>query len=192
VSEAEASRPGGATESPRIPPAQRGSIAQATAQEQFQRAYISAVVATAGCNQSKPDPDVDGIDLHIRQNLNGDIPFCSALDLQLKTTTQSSAVDDLYVSLRLTKPHYNALRTPNVTVPRLLVVMTLPGNVEDWQDQSEEQLRLYRCSYWLSLKGAPAINGGSVTVKIPRQNMFGVESLWELMYRVRAGLDLGS
>jgi hypothetical protein len=178
-----------------IPGAQVGALAIESAQEQFQHAYVSAIIAAARCTSSKPEPDMDGIDLHVRQEIAfGSTPYESALDLQLKSTMQSDAVDSFHVSLKLKKAHYDRLRTPNVTVPRILVVTTLPANVAEWHEQSEECLRLLRCSYWMSLKGFPAIDTASKTIKVPRKNVFSVEALCDLMYRVRANLklDLGA
>lgn len=164
-------------------------LATTTAQEQFQKAYVHAVVTGAGCISARPEPDMDGIDLTIRQTVTAEEAYFSALDVQLKSTTQD-VVDDLYVSQKLTKSHYDTLRSTKISYPRILVVMTVPPDRSDWVNQSEVRLQMMRCAYWVSLAGADPISKGSKVVKVPRANIFAVDALCELMYRVRASLEI--
>lgn len=174
-----------------VPASQAGALPVPLAQEAFQRAYIGAIAAAARCIHSVPSPDVDGIDLTLRQEVHGNDFFESALDLQLKSTSQTDALAADHVKITLSQQHYDRLRTPRVTVPRILIVMTIPADLSDWHRQTEEELRLLRCSYWTSLKGRAEIQTATTTVRVPRANVFSVEALCDLMYRVRAGHELG-
>jgi hypothetical protein len=67
-------------------------------------------------------------------------------------------------------------------VPRVLVVVLLPEAVEDWLQQTEEQLVLRRCGYWLSLADrSESANVSSVTVQLPRTQVFSVSGLRKLL-----------
>ncbi|MFM5980640.1 MAG: DUF4365 domain-containing protein, partial [Sphaerospermopsis kisseleviana] len=51
-----------------------------------------------------------------------------------------------------------------------------------YQDDSETELCLRRCAYWVSLRGQPQTqNTETVTVYIPRKNVFTVDALKNLM-----------
>jgi len=66
-----------------------------------------------------------------------------------------------------------------------------PREENDWTTLTEEHLLLRRCAYWLSLKGREqTANREKIRVSIPRTNLFSVESLQNLMLRVRTGDDL--
>lgn len=157
-------------------------MALSAAQEMFSLAYVGAVIAAARCASGKPEPDVVGIDLNVHQGLDGDPPGFSTLDLQLKCTYQQGAVTETHIKYKLKKAHYDALRTPRVTVPRILVVVVVPPNIEEWLHQSEEEMRILRCGYWISLRDEPATDTASKTVSIPRTNLFTVEALCNLLY----------
>ena len=72
--------------------------------------------------------------------------------------------------------------------PRLLVVLGLPYEEEQWLTITDESLVMRRCAYWLDLKGAEEReNVSSVTVLIPVTNVFNVENLRSLMEQARKG-----
>jgi Domain of unknown function (DUF4365) len=69
---------------------------------------------------------------------------------------------------------------------RLLVLVVFPGDETLWTSQSEEQLLIRGCAYWLSLQGHPAAeNKRTVRLNIPRSNVFSVEGVSTLMDRMR-------
>ena len=112
------------------------------------------------------------------------------LDLQLKSTTRALP-DGESVTFDLDVKNYDDLRDPDVRCPRLLVLLVQPEGEDLWLTQSEEELVLRHCAYWVSLKGRdPTTNQRTVRVTIPRQNVFTVESLRALFERVRTGGDL--
>lgn len=151
--------------------------------EQFSRAYVAAIAAQAGCNSSRPEVDDDSVDIVLSMKGMTNCKRTRAiLEIQLKCTHSadfSGEKEDFPFPLSI--KNYDDLRA-EVIVPRLLVVVHVPKDCQDWTRQTEEQLCLYRCAYWLSLAGRPeSDNNTSVTVHIPRANIFSVEFLKEAM-----------
>ncbi len=67
-------------------------------------------------------------------------------------------------------------------------MVLVPDNPDDWLRQSEAELCLRRCGYWVSLRGQPAMqNQTTVTVFIPRQNIFNTNALKTIMQRLERG-----
>ena len=86
--------------------------------------------------------------------------------------------------------NYDDLRAVTRT-PRILIVLLMPGDAGDWLNQTERELCLRHCGYWLSLAGYPAAqNASSVTVRIPAANMFDRGQLDDLMTKSEAGSPL--
>ncbi len=76
-------------------------------------------------------------------------------------------------------------------MPQLLIVVLVPEEIRDWLSQTQESLCLKRCGYWLSLRGQPPIdNKTSITVEIPRQNIFSPNALKIIMERIAVGESL--
>jgi hypothetical protein len=65
----------------------------------------------------------------------------------------------------------------------------VPENVAEWLRQTEDEMVLKRCGYWVSLFGRPEVpNTTSVTVELPRENVFTPSALGTIMGRVSRGL----
>ena len=110
-----------------------------------------------------------------------------AIDLQLKATTNLAGSQDGRYPFPLKRRNYDLLRDETQT-PRLLVVLDLPKNEDQWLTVSTEELVLRRCAYWLSLRGYPETdNASSVTVYIRKEDVLDIDSLRVLMERSRKG-----
>lgn len=125
--------------------------------------------------------DDDSVDLELCMK---DIPNCKwtrgRIAIQLKCTHAVDRSKD-EIAFALPVKNYNDLRAA-VMEPRLLVLVCVPEACEDWIQQTEDQLCLYHCAYWLSLAGKPETeNDSTVTVHIPRKNVFSVDFLKEAM-----------
>ena len=69
-------------------------------------------------------------------------------------------------------------------MPRLLVVVVIPESEEEWLRHSEDELCLRRGGYWMSLADLPTTaNEVSVTVQMPRSQVFDAEAIRNLMSR---------
>lgn len=64
----------------------------------------------------------------------------------------------------------------------ILILMMIPQVEGEWTAQSESELCLRRCAYWLDLRGMPERpNRESVTVRIPRGQIFDPAQLRGLL-----------
>jgi Domain of unknown function (DUF4365) len=154
--------------------------------ELFSKAYVRAVAAVAGCSVDQPEDDYDSIDLRIKaRSIQGAVSY-PQLDLQLKCTSRD-LLDTNFIRYPLILKNYNDLRI-NCQIPRILVVVVVPENLADWIEQSEQEMLIKSCAYWVSLRGLPATqNIKSVTVELPRSNLFTVKAIESMMKRISQG-----
>ena len=110
-----------------------------------------------------------------------------ALDLQLKATINLGQPQDGFYKFPLKVSNYDTLRVPTQT-PRLLVVLDLPEDEDQWLTISATELIMRRRAYWLNLRGyEESTNTATVTVSIPVGNVFDVDNLHTLMEQSRRG-----
>lgn len=166
-----------------MPPWRDLGMARTAQQEGFGDGYLLAVAAAAGCATSLRRPDDDSIDWTLSCKLS----LRPKLDIQMKTTTiHEMNGEELHYPLKI--KNYNDLVMTNILVPRILILVLLPRDVENWLKVSSTELILRRCSYWASLRGLPeSDNESTVTVPIPRTNLFTVEALCEMMAKINEG-----
>lgn len=159
--------------------------------EALSRAYVRTIAARAGviCDDVLQDY---GVDLFIREFAPVGKRYLDVgrqIDLQLKSTTRA-ALNDKSVLYDLDVPAYNLLRQLS-PVPRLLILVVLPEDPLLYLEQSEEQLLLRGCAYWLSLRGAQATdNERTIRLPVPRTNLFSVAGIEQMLVRLRGGLSL--
>ncbi|HTX39386.1 MAG TPA: DUF4365 domain-containing protein [Bryobacteraceae bacterium] len=149
-------------------------------QEQFSNAFIEAVAAVAGCSAAQNSVDNDSIDW----TLSNRLPRRPKLDIQLKCTCNAGGPQE---NIRFPLPikNYRDLILPDLSNPRILVVVVVPEEIEGWMEQTPERLTLRRCAYWVSLLGlAESDNENTVTVDVPRANLFTVDALSRMMQRI--------
>lgn len=109
------------------------------------------------------------------------------VEAQLKCTAQD-VLKETYLQYALSIKNYNDLRKELVMVPRILIVLCVPKAVDQWLGPTEFKTVLKHGGYWFSLRGFPeTTNSETVTVHIPRANMFTVTALSQLMDRVARG-----
>jgi hypothetical protein len=130
--------------------------------------------------------DDEKVDAVIRQEADHALYDGVSIDVQLKCTTQK-VVNNGYASWTLKKDHYDKLRAVKRYHPRILVLMLVPEDLEEWVVQDEEQLRLVKCAYWTDLVGMPGVATDTKTVKLPTANLFNVEQLLGILSRVGSG-----
>jgi hypothetical protein len=161
-------------------------------QEALCRAYVLAIAARCGMSVSVANPDY-GIDLTLNDIVvSGDHHAESGykIDIQAKSATLAN-LSQAAVRYDLDVRAYETLRQPKPGNPRILVVLLLPEDEKDWSVQTEDELILRRCAYWLSLRGRPATaNRRSIRLAIPRVKLFSIEALQRLLDRIKKGQDL--
>ena len=156
--------------------------------EEFSYAYIYAVVSAAGYSfQIANRPlDIGGIDIIISGEEQEYSLYPPRLEVQVKSTS-TAVPDNEFIRYPLKLKNYNELRKSKTLVPKILVVVLLPDNPQEWVNQSEKELCLRQCGYWLSLKEQPETqNTESVTVYLPRQQLFTVSAIKNIMDTIEA------
>jgi hypothetical protein len=140
-------------------------------------------------SSSVPNPDY-GIDviLHeIKQVNRRRFESGFKLDVQAKSTTLALA-EKATIRYDLEVRNYESLRFRTAGSPRILVVLVLPEEENDWLVQMENELILCRCAYWMSLRGFRARrNRRKVRLAIPRSQVFSVAALRSILERMKAG-----
>lgn len=157
--------------------------------EQFQIGYLRAVAAAAGCVVAGV-PEVDeGEDIILThrsaRHQNGD--KTAYLGVQLKATSQfiDSTLD--YVESNMRWDRYDVFRSLNPSIPRIVIIMSLPENQADWITASHGFLAVRHCSYWVNLAGAPERRGERPKFRAPKTNVFDDAALCGIMERVGHG-----
>nr|WP_319583466.1 DUF4365 domain-containing protein [uncultured Pseudodesulfovibrio sp.] len=151
--------------------------------EQFSLAYISAVAAKTGCNITRWAVDDDSVDCSLKYKM----PGYPQVDMQVKCTQNLTDSDDCFKFVLTSIKNYNDLRDDNLCVSKILVVVGVPDNLDDWLEQDQEGLLLRRCAYWVNLKGEPATtNKTAITIDIPKENMFSPDALMSIMTTIAA------
>ena len=158
-------------------------LEEAQRKEQFSRAYVHAVASTAGFSTYLPLTDRESVDIGFSGE--GDEQyFPPRLEAQLKCTSRD-VLSDSYCHYPLKIKNYDDLRKRNVMVPRILIVLIVPMEVESWINPSEFKTVLMHSGYWTSIRGEPETpNVEKVTIRIPRINRFTAEGLTELMTQI--------
>ena len=157
--------------------------------EQFSQAFVQAVATVAGYATYKPSVDDDSIDLGLAARGDLDTPRRPRLELQLKCTHKNESKAN-YFLYDLSLKNYNDLRADTI-VPRLLVVVVVPREVESWLVLANREMCLRHYAYWYSLKGLEATNNlTKIRLEIPRTNRFTPAALRNIMGKVNRGEDL--
>ena len=155
--------------------------------EELSISYINAIAAVCKFGFEVTRVDFDSIDATITSNgklTAGSVFRSPELKLQLKATERLALNKEGKFVFPLKKKNYDDLRG-NTLTPRLLVVLNLPDVENQWLTHSINDLIIRKCAYWLNLKGLPDVaNTESVTVYIPRSNVFSPDSLNEIMIKV--------
>lgn len=163
-----------------------------TQKEEFSYAYVYAVASAAGCICQRTTTPLDklGVDLIITGIAEQSLPNFPILYIQVKCTSRNILNEN---SLRypLNIKNYEELSANNTYPPRIIIVVTVPDRPNNWLEQTEAELCLKRCAYWISLKGAaPTDNKETVTISIPRTNIFSADALTTIMQRIATGRQL--
>jgi hypothetical protein len=153
-------------------------------------AYLHAIAACAGlaCEYAPRHADGDGVDAILRANEKfspeSKIKRFTA-EVQLKSTSSTPTEVNGHYSFGMRVAHYDKARCTDSLSPRLVVVLFLPKEREEWLVHSTEGLIAKRCAYWVSLYGAPmSTNRVAETIYIPKSNALSVEELRSLMTRL--------
>ncbi len=153
-------------------------------------AYLHAIATRCGFSYAVTNRHLDdaGVDAQIdedgRQLAANSEHTSFALHIQLKATRVPPIEQQGRYSFSLLIGQYNKLRQTRLASARILAVLYLPPNLDDWLRHSEDALIAKRCAYWVSLRGAQAsTNDTAQTVYIPRNQPLSPAALTEIMTR---------
>lgn len=160
--------------------------------------YIRAVANVAGYSISFIDPEADfGIDATVAElgvrNNGRNFDTGRNLQIQLKSTTLGRIREtDTEIIYDLSNKTYNDLVYSGVLTPRILVILVLPDEKEEWLTHSIEMLILKRCAFWTYLCGLPEKENESSTtaVHINKARVFCPETLKRIMEKVSSRGDI--
>jgi hypothetical protein len=158
--------------------------------EEFSKAYVAAVAARAGCKLGSWSQDSGCLDVTVgTASAFGGGLAAPKLDLQLKASAKHRPVSEGLLGWSLKRPHFDILRR-RTQVPHILVALVLPEHEDEWMVQSEHELSIRRCAYWVHLLGEPPIaadTGKSTTIRIPESQVFSPITLLALLERSGRG-----
>ena len=167
------------------------SLPSNTMKEKLQNAYFRAVLAKAGANFATPDWDC-GIDFYITSpqiNTRGKFsPTGNIVLCQLKASKNCKVVGDEVV-YQLDAEAYNKLIELEDALG-ILVLLHLPEEEEEWLIVDESAMCIRYCCYWMEVAGETTDKSSTITVKIPRNQVFDPEAVNHLLNRVSQ--DTGS
>jgi hypothetical protein len=147
--------------------------------EAYSLAWVHAIAASAGVGIGSITPDINSLDVHFLSPDDGDnAGSCS--HVQIKSTADVLPRNDAGdITYGLRHKDYDRLRR-RTTVPRLLVVLEVPKEPEQWLSCSSDQLVMNASARWASLRGADATNyapTSSIPVALPAANIFTPNAL---------------
>lgn len=152
--------------------------------EQFSGAYLRAVMSVAGYTVGTREVDDDSIDFTVSARGGGGTPRRPMFDLQLKCTSRD-VLRSNGIHFRRSAKNYDDLRPEDLLAPRLLIVVVVPERPDDWITQSEDQMALRHCGYWLSLRGMPSRDDQeTITVVLPRTQILTPSAVTQFMKRI--------
>ena len=151
-----------------------------TRKSRFSLAHIEAVASHAGFQVEEVKVDRDSIDGTIK----ADHGRRARIEFQAKATAREDILQGDGIHFPLSIKNYDDLRSDTLN-PRLLMVTIIPSEIENWIDQSSDELCLRHCTYWMSLRGQDETsNQSTVTVLLPWANVFDRDGLVDLMQKV--------
>lgn len=152
--------------------------------EQISVAFINALAAAKGLKTYDYAIDDESVDIGLTAKGHVGDYRNPRIEIQLKCTeTPSFHSDGLHFVLK--RKNYEDLSATDLHVPKILVVLTVASNPEDWlhYDIKSEAFLMYCKAYWLSLKGKEALpeEQQSKTVVIPTTQEFNLDSLLQVV-----------
>lgn len=146
----------------------------------FGEDYVRVLASAAGLVVYKEDLDDDGVDLGIKAPTAATRghKVSRAIEVQVKTTSVPTWQGP-QLAFDLDHRGFNTLAGARFTVPRYLVVVTVPREADRYADLFTAGMLLRNTAYFLSLQDRDPLpaTGGRKRVKLPAANVLTVTSL---------------
>lgn len=169
-------------------------LAQNDIESELSYAYLHAVASRAGLNCKVENRHGDNYGVDAIVDHFGPIPDTYITDVslrvQLKATINKGSEKNNHISyLFKGASQYDRLRTNCGQPHRILIVLFLPKEPENWLHLSEQELLLKQAAYWVSLYGAEAMapDAASKTVYLPKNHLLTPQSINLLCQEIGKG-----
>jgi hypothetical protein len=177
--------------SPLLPsrPPLRGSPKRHTdLMEALQASYVRAVAAAAGCViAGKPEID-EGVDIVLTHTADAhQAEHVARLEIQMKSTSDFDGASNDYISASMTRKRWNYFCTSDPTIDKIIVIMFIPRDQQDWTIASHDTLSVRHCAYWVNIAGEPETAQDHITIKAPTSQIFDDVALCDMMERIGQG-----
>lgn len=143
-----------------------------TKKEEFSYGYIKLLASISGLVVTEPNRALDNAGIDINIKAPGEIKgvFSPNIDAQVKCTSRDIVK---YNVLKYPLPVKNYRRLiGKSSVPQILIVVTVPRDINDWLSIAKGETLVQSCAYWISLKGREVTeNKTNVTIDIPTSNV---------------------
>jgi hypothetical protein len=155
-------------------------------QEAISQCFLKAIAASADVATNFHPQDINSEDgvLSKRVTLQNGSSIDVSVSFQLKTVFSSTNYhydENHNLIYNLKAKNYQDLIL-NATHPRMLAVLVLPSNEEDWVRVSIEELVMKQRMYWVCLTGyPPTTNPESISVKLPADHILNSTELLRIM-----------
>ena len=163
-------------------------------QEGLSCSYVKAVANMSGYSIEfiKADFGIDALvgEIRVRQDgrtyNNG-----TFLSIQIKSTYRFRE-NQTHIMYDLKNKNYNDLIDTSGITPKILVVLCMPEEKEEWLKHNIEALILKKCAYWTYLGSLPPVadNDSTTVVHIRKDRCFSPENLKVIMNKVQRKEDL--
>lgn len=153
--------------------------------------YLKSISTINGIALDEIRHDEDSTDVLLKKTVLIDEGrrFNSQLRVQLKCTSSTTqySMGDCEVTYKLKVKNYNDLCLHSTT-PIILCLLVLPDNNNEWVSWSESELILRGKMFWFSLAGKKqSENKGTVSIKIPFENILNNSNIESLLIRTAKG-----
>jgi len=161
---------------------------QQNIESELSYAYLHAIAGKAGmsCSIGTRHDDGEGVDaiVNYRGKLDHSYLTHIQLNIQLKATIKKPIINEnntfsyFFQGIK----RYDKLRTEDSQIYKLLVVLFLPENQDEWLKCTPDELVLKNAAYWVNLYGAPqTTNDTGITIQIPKEHLLTPDGLIKLV-----------
>ncbi|MCC4771047.1 DUF4365 domain-containing protein [Methanosarcina sp. DH2] len=161
-------------------------------------AAMNAIAAMAGVElecRATHDYGIDGTIREIRDfPAIGKVPGLT-MDYQLKSTVNWNCRKD-FIIYNLEVKNYNKMvirfKDNIAKTPYVLILLCLPKKRDEWLSISPEEIILRKCCYWYEVSADDDIseNEYTITIKIPKNNIFLPETISKMFEYMRCGDEM--
>lgn len=157
--------------------------------EQLQIGHLNAVAAASGVilGQFTIDDGVDVIAKHWSERHTTPPDKTARLEIQLKATSAFVGDDRDFVSVQMRRDRWEYFRAQNVTLGKIIVIMSMPAAQERWTSANPDYFSIRHCAYWVNATTLPDSSADKPTVVAPKQQVFDDVALCRMMERIGRG-----